>query len=132
MQREFEKGNIKFIEQYSYGKNQENIGNLKEQSYLQAMAQVYRSCYNVLKDGGLLILIVKNFIRNKKIVRLDIDTIRLCESAGFRLKERLQRKLTQQSFWRTIYYQRYPDAPKIEAEDVLVFEKGLKNDESTY
>ena len=103
--------------------NLENIGNLKSDNYLSAMAQVYRQCYKVLKDRGLLVLVTKNFIRNKKIIRLDLDTIKLCENAGFALKERLKRKLTQQSFWRTIYYQKYPDAPKIEFEDVLVFER---------
>jgi len=103
--------------------NQENIGNLKSENYLEAMLQVYHQCHKVLKDGGLLCLVVKNFIRDKKIVRLDTDTIRLCEKAGFVLKERLKRKLTQQSFWRVIYQRKFPDAPKIEFEDVLIFAK---------
>ena len=66
-------------------------------------------------------LVVKNFIRDKKIVPLDLDTIKLCEQAGFKLIDRLKRKLTQQSFWRTIYHQKFPDVPKIEYEDVLIF-----------
>lgn len=107
-----------------YGDRQnENIGNLKSENYLEAMLQVYRQCHRVLKDKGLLVLVVKNFIRDKKIVRLDLDTIKLCEKAGFVLKERLKRKLTQQSFWRIIYQKKFPNAPKIEFEDVLIFEK---------
>jgi len=106
-----------------YNENRENIGNLKSDNYLSAMAQVYQQCCKVLKDGGLMILVVKNFIRDKKIVRLDLDTIKLCENAGFALTERLARKLTQQSFWRRIYMQKYPDAPKIDVEDVLIFRK---------
>jgi len=66
------------------------------------MLKIYQQCHKVLRDGGLLILVVKSFIRNKKIVDLAADTIRLCETAGFVLKERLARRLTQQSFWRTI------------------------------
>lgn len=108
---------------HPYSGAAENIGNLKSDNYLEAMFSVYQNCYKVLKDGGLLCLVVKNFIRDKKIVRLDTDTIKLCEKAGFVLKERLQRKLTSQSFWRTIYAQRFPDAPKIEFEDVLIFAK---------
>ena len=74
-----------------------------------------------------MVLVTKNFIRDKQIVRLDLDTIALCEKAGFTLVERLQRKLTQQSFWRTIYQQKYPDAPRIEYEDILVFKQGVDN-----
>lgn len=108
---------------HPYSGAAENIGNLKSDNYLEAMLLVYQNCHRVLKDGGLLCLVVKNFIRDKKIVRLDLDTIKLCEQAGFVLKERLKRKLTQQSFWRIIYQQKYPNAPKIEYEDVLIFEK---------
>ena len=74
------------------------------------MLQVYQSCFHVLKDGGLLILVTKNFIRNQKEVRLDTDTIKLCEQAGFKFLERHYRKLPAQSFWRIIYKQKYPDA----------------------
>jgi len=101
----------------------ENIGNLKGETYLEAMFAVYQNCHAVLKDGGLMCLVTKNFIRDKKLVRLDLDTIKLCEQAGFTFVEQLKRKLTQQSFWRTIYYKKFPDAPKIEYEDILIFRK---------
>ena len=100
-----------------------NLGNLKGDSYLSAMFQVYKACFAILRDGGLMILVTKNFIRNKQIVRLDLDTIKLCETANFRFIERHYRKLTSQSFWRTIYYQKYPDVEQITHEDILVFAK---------
>jgi len=106
-----------------YAHNDNNIGNLKGTSYLEAMLQVYRSCFAVLKPNGLMILVTKNFIRNKQEVRLDEDTIKLCEQAGFTFVERHYRKLTSQSFWRVIYHQRYPDAPEINREDILVLRK---------
>lgn len=109
-----------------YGESTQNIGNLKGDTYLEAMLQVYRQCFNVLKSNGLMILVTKNFIRDKAEVRLDEDTIKLCEQAGFTFFERHYRKLTQQSFWRTIYQQKYPDAPVIDKEDVLVFQ-GVKH-----
>lgn len=104
--------------------NENNIGNLKSDSYLEAMLQIYHQCYKVLKPQGLMILVTKNFIRNKKVVRLDLDTIRLCEQAGFNLLERHYRKLPAQSFWRILYHQKYPDVEPIEHEDILVFQKG--------
>lgn len=45
----------------------------------------------------------------------------LCEQAGFSFKERHYRKLTTQSFWRVIYRQKYPNAPVLDKEDILVF-----------
>jgi len=104
--------------------NQANIGNLYKDTYLEAMLQVYQQCYKCLKPEGLLILVLKNFIRNKQVVRLDLDTLKLCEQAGFVFKESHQRKLPAQSFWRVIYHRQYPSVPMIEYEDILIFGRG--------
>ena len=106
-----------------YIKSAGNIGNLKGESYLSAMLEVYQGCWRVLKPRGLMVLVTKNFIRDKLEVRLDLDTIKLCEQAGFQFVERHYRQLTSQSFWRTIYRQKYPDAPVLNKEDILVFRK---------
>ena len=68
-----------------------------------------------------LILVTKNFIRDQKEIRLDLDTIKLCEQVGFKLIERHYRKLSSQSFWRIIYKKKYPDVETIDCEDILVF-----------
>lgn len=103
--------------------NVSNIGNLKSSSYLESMLLVYQQCHKVLRDGGIMVLVTKDFIRDQKRIDLAGDTIRLCEEAGFTFLERHYRKLTAVSFWRTIYKQRYPDAPEINTEDILVFRK---------
>ncbi len=108
---------------WGYGSDEGNIGNLVSNSYLEAMLQVYEQCHKILKPEGLLVLVTKNFIRDRAIVRLDEDTIKLCRQASFEFLERHQRKLTAQSFWRTIYKQKYPDAPEIDKEDILIFKK---------
>jgi hypothetical protein len=87
------------------------------------MALVYRECWKVLRHGGLMVLVVKSFIRNKQIVDLAADTIKLCEQAGFRLQETWKRRLPAQSFWRILYSKKYPEVKPILFEDVLVFEK---------
>ena len=104
-----------------YSSRPDNIGNLKGESYLSAMLEVYQGCCRALRPQGLMILVTKNFIREKQEIRLDLDTIKLCEQAGFQFVERHYRKLTSQSFWRTIYRQKYPDAPVLNKEDILVF-----------
>lgn len=108
-----------------YSKESENIGNLKGETYLSAMKQVYAEMYMVLKPKGKAVLVVKNFIRNKSVVDLAGDTIRLMESVGFKLADHVLFKLPQLSFWRILYKKKYPevDTSGIEYEHVLVFMK---------
>ena len=112
----------------TYSQSNNNIGNLKSQSYLEAMLAVYRQCFAVLRDGGLMILVVKPFIRDQKLVPLQEDTKRLCKQAGFIFVDEHHRILPSQSFWRIIYAQRFPNAPKIDREYVLIFRKEVNND----
>ena len=67
--------------------------------------------------------VTKNFIRNKQVIRLDLDTCALCEQAGFELIDSHLRKLPSQSFWRVIYHQKHPEVEQINYEDILVFKR---------
>jgi len=88
----------------SYSKSSENIGEIRtHETYLEAMLKVYREMFKVLKPGGLAIIVLKNFIRNWKVVDLIGDTVKLCEFCGFKLVKRIRFVLPQQSFWRTNY-----------------------------
>ncbi|MHA1286229.1 MAG: DNA methyltransferase [Candidatus Thorarchaeota archaeon] len=115
-----------WVASLDYSDSEDNIGNLKSESYLEAMLQCYREFYKVLKDSGKLILVTKNFIRDKKVVRLDEDTIKLCKVAGFTLQDRWYFKLPQISFWRILYMKKFPDVPKILYEDILIFTKEIE------
>jgi DNA modification methylase len=97
----------------------------KSENYLQAMLLVYRQCFMVLKPTGVMVLVTKNFVKEKQVVRLDLDTIKLAETAGFTFLERHYRKLPGQSFWRNNYKKKYPevDVSSLDFEDVLVFKK---------
>ena len=110
---------------FAYSDDENNIGNQKKESYLEAMKLVYEQCYFILKPRGLMILILKNFIRQKKVVPLTDHTINLCESVGFKLKERLLFKLPQKSFWRIRYEKKFPevDTSDLQHEHILIFEK---------
>jgi len=107
--------------------NKANIGNLYKDSYLSAMKRVYEQCQKVLKPGGLMVLVVKPFVRNRKVVHLEEDTKRLCESVGFTFVEEHHRQLTAMSFWRTIYYAKNPEVEKVDKEYILVFKKNIAN-----
>lgn len=136
-----------------YSENPENIGNLKSENYstlknlrgsieevynklksktgkptyLSEMLLVYDQCYKVLKPKGKLIVVVKCFIRNFKLIPLHEHTRILCELVGFKLKEMLAFKLPQKSFWRILYQKKYGDKIKdlhlLDYEFILVFEK---------
>lgn len=129
-----------FVGYYGDG-SKDNIGNLKhgaidknrdnnnKETYLEAMRKVYAECYSVLKPHGLMILVVKRFIRNFKAIKLDEHTKALCESVGFKHLETLLFKLPQQSFWRILYEKKYrneinkEDLDSLKYEFILVFEK---------
>ena len=116
--------NRSYVPTQKYDKKS-NIGNVKGKTYLGEMLKVYQQCYRVLKLGGLMILITKDFIRNKKRVHLTEDTIKLCEMAGFKHIATYHRKIEHPSFWRILYKQKYPDAEQVEEEDITVFRKGF-------
>lgn len=92
-------------------------------TYLSEMLKVYKSAFKVLKPGGLMIMVVKPYIRDFAIVPLQEHTKTLLGKAGFVFLEEHYRRLTQQSFWRTLYRQKYPDAPIIDKEYIEVFQK---------
>lgn len=117
-------GNSKLRAKKDYTEvSEDNIGSMKGETYLEAMLKVYRECHKVLKLEGKMILVTRNFIRDKAAVRLDLDTITLCEASSFTLRDRWYFKLPTRSFWRLLYERNFPDAPKMLYEDVLIFEK---------
>lgn len=78
----------------------QNIDNVKRETYLESMFSVYRECFKVLKPSGVMVLVLKNFVRNYHVVDLVSDTIQLCEATDFTLVKRIKHKLNNQSFWR--------------------------------
>jgi DNA modification methylase len=102
------------------------------------MLKVYHECWKVLKPNGLMILVLKNFIRNYEVVNLVEDTIKLCQAVGFKLKRRIHHVLNTKSFWRINYAKQwekkfgkpFPEekfASVYKYETILVFEKHVDN-----
>lgn len=61
---------------------------LVKASYLTEMAKVYNQCYQVLNAGGLMILVLRDYRRDKKRVDLLGDTLRICQELGFAYHDR--------------------------------------------
>lgn len=129
-ERHAEKKNIGNVHYFDEGKplNKKHAKANGKETYISAMRLVYEQCFLVLKPQGLLILILKNFIRQKKLVPLTEHTVKLCESVGFELKERLLFRLPQQSFWRILGKKQWEtegrEYPKdLSYEHILIFKK---------
>jgi DNA modification methylase len=110
-----------------YSENSNNIGNMKKETYLEAMLKVYSECYKVLKDGGLMIVVVKAFYRNKKVVDLPYQTLLLLQKAGFQFEDVLKLKLDRLSFWRILQFKKNPNIPRVVHEHIIIVRKGDVN-----
>jgi DNA modification methylase len=128
------------VEGASTSPSKDNIGNLKSSdeeyealtkglikgdrpTYLSEMLRVYGEMYKVLKPNGLAIIIVKPFIRNKRIVDLPWYTWLLMSKVGFKLEKLYKLRLKNLSFWRALYWRKYPEVPRISHEYIIVARK---------
>ena len=126
----------------AYGDGQQQLGNLKGESYCSAMLRVYQQLHAVLKPGGVVCLVTKNPVKGGKIRRLDLDTVRLMAAAGFDLIEHVHAMLTmpeqeqaamfgapatlhrreRKSFFKRLHEKKNPHL-RVDHEDVLFFRK---------
>ena len=105
------------------GRPLKNIGNLHHyESYLRAMRRVYQEALRVLEPGGRCLVIVKDRVHKRRRVPITNDTSTLLQATGFSPVATL-RVLTHLSHYRILLARRCPDAPVIDSEAVLVFQK---------
>ena len=84
------------------GKDDAQIGNMRGEKYWVAMSAVYEGCFNILKPGSIMALVLKGFTRGGEYVDLPSQTLELCESLGFVAHDRWRRELYSLSFWRIL------------------------------
>jgi DNA modification methylase len=109
----------------SYSISKDNIGEMRKETYLQAMLTVYSEMFKVLKTNGTAAIVVKPFIRNRTVIDLPYQTWLLMQKCGFQLTRLFKLRLEQQSFWRILYMKKNPEVPQIWHEYVLVCAKPL-------
>ena len=66
-----------------YGTTQGQIGQQSGDTYWDSVAQVYQECFHILKPSGVIVVVVKSFVRNKQLVNLPDMTLKLLEHIGF-------------------------------------------------
>jgi tRNA G10 N-methylase Trm11 len=92
-------------------------------TYLSEMLLVYHNCHQLLRDGGRLAVIVKPYLRERRVVDIPHITRLLLERCGFALEAVYKLRLQGQSLWRHLHYRHDPDLPRIMHEYVLVCRK---------
>ena len=130
----------KYLSNNKYSKDKNNVGRNSGASYWDMMYKIYYGCYKVLRKGGTMVVHTKNYVRSGKQVMLNEDTIRVCESMGFRITpcpkcgiggHTHRRVIDNPSAWINIRVKRGVDEGKslescpynIRHEDILVFRK---------
>lgn len=104
-----------------YGTHPAQIGHLRGDRYWAAMAQIYHQAWTALPAGGLLILILKDHIRQRQRVRVADQTVALCQDLGYRLRERHARLVHPLSLWQRRRRER--GEPIVDEEEILVLER---------
>lgn len=127
-----------------YSDNPKNIGNPQGSNgidtYWQAVSDVYRECHKVLKPGGVLIVVLKAYIKAGRRVPLPQQTLKLLIRLGFEPLERIKAMLVKEEITpglfgdvvrtkaRKSFFRRLAEAkgsPPIDWEEVLVCQKPL-------
>lgn len=123
----------------SYGGIDGQIGNDAGETYWAAMDAVYRQCMIALKPGGIMCVVLKDYVKNKAIVPLVDDSLRLLEHIGFIPIERIRcwidettehnslfgaplvETKSRKSFFRKLAEAK--GSPRIDFEEILVLRK---------
>jgi DNA modification methylase len=129
-------------DQWRTQRDQVNIGNQAGETYWQAMHQVYRQCGLAMKPGGVMAVVVKDYVKDKQRVPLCDQTLRLLVHLGFEPVVRVHAMLVKEtrsdclfggpehvkrterkSFFRRLAEKK--GSPRIDWEEVLVVRKAV-------
>lgn len=115
-----------------YGDEFANIGNIPIYPvYLLSMQEIYKLCNQSLPLGGLMILITKDYVKNRERILVSVDTLRICIEVGFTLVD-WHYRIVNPSLWQIMNRDRIladieagirKEGLTINHEDILVLRK---------
>ena len=123
----------------NYGATPGQLGNTSGETYWQAMAVVYDECRKVLKSGGIMCVVVKDYVKGGERVPLCDQTHDLLLSLGFEPVERIRAMVVEEQrhegLWgevvekkeRKSFFRRLAESkgsPPIDWEEALVVRAG--------
>jgi DNA modification methylase len=80
-----------------YGQSQGQIGKDSGKTYWAAMSLVYSACHRAIRPGGVIVVVVKDYVKQKQRVPLCDDTATLLEHCGFTVVERIHAMLVKET-----------------------------------
>jgi DNA modification methylase len=84
----------------AYSDQAGNLGNKRRYpTYLEEMYKVYSECFRVLNPGKYMVVVVKDIRRKWLTIPLGADTIKLCQTVGFKVFDVIINKIRCPSFW---------------------------------
>jgi tRNA G10 N-methylase Trm11 len=92
-------------------------------TYLSEMLLVYKNMFDVLRPGGVACVVVKPFIKGRRVVDLPYITWCLLRAVGFALEKAYKWRIERPSFWRILLYKKNPEFPRLNHEYVVVVRK---------
>lgn len=87
----------------SYGGANGQIGQERGGTYWGAVSEVYQECFKALKLNGIIVVVVKDFVRKKKRVPLCDQTLELLQAIGFKPLERIRAWLVESEYPTTLF-----------------------------
>jgi hypothetical protein len=125
--------------QTSYGESDGQLGNVTGETYWEAMSIVYAQCLLALKPGGVMAVVVKDYVKGGQRVPLCDQTLRLLLHLGFEPVCRIHAMLVKEHHHNTLFegrqttrterksfFRRLAEkkgSPRIDWEEVLVVRK---------
>ena len=121
-----------------YGHSKGQIGQEQGQSYWEAVRDVYAECYKILKPGGVIVVVLKSYIKQGRRVPLPMQTLKLLIHLGFEPLERIKAMLVKETVTpglfgdvrkfkeRKSFFRRLAEkkgSPRIDQEEVLICRK---------
>lgn len=118
-----------------YGQADGQLGNTSGDTYWRAMAQVYAQCRLALKPSGVMVVVCKDYVKNKARVPLCDQTCELLTSLGYDVFQRIRAWLVKEETHpglfgdvttkteRKSFFRRLAEAkgsPRIDWEEVIV------------
>jgi hypothetical protein len=92
-------------------------------TYLSEMLLVYKNMFDALRPGGAACVVVKPFVKDRRVVDLPYITWCLLRAVGFVLEKAYKWRIERPSFWRILYAKKNPDVPLVAHEYVVVVRK---------
>lgn len=100
--------------------SQHNVGSVNEWLYHQKMEPVYSKCFESIKPGGTLTIIIKDHMEKRERVALSSRAAQDCQRIGFEL-DSWHKWLAQGSVYTDIYRARGWEV--VDDEDVIILRR---------